>query len=172
MEHPEVYERLAAEVVTVVGERTPSATDLSSLAYARMVFEESLRMYPPAWILGRRAIRDDSIGGVRIGAGSVVAISPFMLHRHPGFWDDAERFDPERFASARAASRAPFSYLPFGGGPRLCIGHAMALVEAQLVIASLVQRYRFSLPEGHVVEPERLFILRPRGGLPALVRSA
>ncbi len=172
MQHPEAYERLATEVATVLGERAPSATDLSSLPYARMVFEESLRLYPPAWILGRRAIRDDTIGGVPIGAGSVVAISPFMLHRHPAFWVDAERFDPERFASSRAASRAPFSYLPFGGGPRLCIGHAMALVEAQLVIASLVQRYRYSLPAGHVVEPERLFILRPRGGLPALVRRA
>jgi cytochrome P450 len=172
MEHPAAYERLATEVAATVGERTPSASDLTSLGYARMVFEESLRLYPPAWILGRRAMRDDTVGGVRIGAGSVVAISPFMLHRHPGFWDDAERFDPERFASSRAASRAPFSYLPFGGGPRLCIGHAMALVEAQLVIASLVQRHRFSLPAGHVVEPERLFILRPRGGLPAFVRRA
>lgn len=172
MEHPWAYERLAAEASGVLGSRLPAASDLSSLGYTRMVFEESLRLYPPAWILGRRAINDDTIGGVRIAAGSVVAISPFMLHRHPGFWDDAERFDPERFASSRAAARTPFSYLPFGGGPRLCIGHAMALVEAQLVIATLVQRYRFELPAGHIVEPERLFILRPRGGLPALVRPA
>jgi cytochrome P450 len=172
MEHPWAMDRLQAEVTNVLGGRLPRASDLSGLSYTRMVFEESLRLYPPAWILGRRAIADDTIGEVRIPAGSVVAISPFMLHRHPGFWEDAERFDPERFVSSRAASRSPFSYLPFGGGPRLCIGHAMALVEAQLVIATIAQRYRFELPPGHVVEPERLFILRPRGGLPARARRA
>jgi cytochrome P450 len=172
MEHPAAMDRMRAEAAEIVGDRLPRASDLPSLAYTRMVFEEALRLYPPAWILGRRAIGDDVIGGVSIPAGSVVAISPFMLHRHPSFWEDPERFDPERFADTRAAGRRPFSYLPFGGGPRLCIGHAMALVEAQLVLATIAGRYRFELPAGHIVEPERLFILRPRGGLPALVRNA
>ncbi len=168
MEHPWAMDRLRAEVASVVGDRLPRASDLPALGYTRMVFEEALRLYPPAWILGRRAIRDDVIGGQAIPAGSVVAICPYLLHRHEDFWDDPDRFDPARFATARAAARSPFSYLPFGGGPRMCIGHAMAMVEAQLVIATIAPRYRFEGAPGHVVEPERLFILRPKGGLPVL----
>jgi cytochrome P450 len=172
MQHPEVAERLHREVTATVGSRLPTAADLPRLAFARMIFEEALRMYPPAWILGRRALVDDEIGGRRIAAGSVVAVSPYLLHRNTAFWDEPERFDPDRFLPERTARRRPFTYLPFGGGPRLCIGHAMAMVEAQLAIATIAGRYRFELPPGHVVEPERLFVLRPRGGLPALVRTA
>jgi cytochrome P450 len=172
MQHPDVAERLHREVVATVGSRLPTAADLPRLSFARMIFEEALRMYPPAWILGRRALVDDEIGGRRIPAGSVVAVSPYLLHRNTAFWEDPERFDPDRFTPARTAGRLPFTYLPFGGGPRLCIGHAMAMVEAQLAIATIAGRYRFQLPPGHVVEPERLFILRPRGGLQALVRTA
>jgi cytochrome P450 len=172
MQHPEVAERLHRELVATVGGRLPTAADLPRLSFARMIFEEALRMYPPAWILGRRALVDDEIGGRRIPKGSVVAVSPYLLHRNTAFWEEPERFDPERFTAARTAGRRPFTYLPFGGGPRLCIGHAMAMVEAQLAIATIAARYRFELPPGQVVEAERLFVLRPRGGLPALVRTA
>jgi cytochrome P450 len=174
MANPWAMDLLQAETRDVLdgGRRLPEARDLAALRYTRMVFEESLRMYPPAWILGRRALADDVIGGQAIPAGTVVAISPYLLHRHPAFWVDPERFDPERFSPDRSASRKPFSYLPFGGGPRLCIGHTMAMVEAQLAIATIASRYRFEAAPGHVVEPERLFVLRPRGGVPALVRRA
>jgi cytochrome P450 len=174
MANPWAFDRLQAEVREVLdgGRRLPTAADLVSLRYTRMVFEESLRVYPPAWIIGRRALADDMLGDHPIPKGSVVAISPYLLHRHPDFWDDPERFDPERFAPNRDATRRLFSYIPFGVGPRLCIGHVMAMVEAQLVLAVVASRFRFEPVPGHVVEPERLFILRPRGGVPALVRRA
>ncbi len=171
MANPWAMDALQAEVTEVLDGRPPTAADLPALRTTRMVFEESLRMYPPAWIIGRRALVDDVIGGHQIDAGSVVAISPYLLHRHPTFWEEPERFDPERFSAERSAARKPFSYLPFGGGPRKCIGHGMAMIEAQLAIAVIASRYRFELAPGHVVEPERLFVLRPRGGLPALVRE-
>jgi cytochrome P450 len=169
MANPSAQDAVHGEVKDVLGSRPPAATDLAMLRTTRMVFEESLRMYPPAWIIGRRALGDDELAGHTIRAGSVVAISPYLLHRNTAFWDDPERFDPGRFSPERSAGRRPFAYLPFGGGPRKCIGHGMAMIEAQLAIAVIAARYRFELPPGHVVEPERLFVLRPRGGLPALV---
>ena len=174
MANPWAFDKLQAELRAVLdgGRRLPGAADLPALRYTRMVFEESLRMYPPAWIIGRRALADDMLGDYPIPKGSVVAISPYLLHRHPDFWEDPERFDPERFSPTREAGRRTYSYLPFGGGPRMCIGHVMALVEAQLAIAVAASRFRFEPLPGHVVEPERLFVLRPRGGVPALVRRA
>jgi hypothetical protein len=111
MANPWAMDLLQAETRDVLdgGRRLPEARDLAVLRYTRMVFEESLRMYPPAWILGRRALADDVIGGQAIPAGTVVAISPYLLHRHPAFWVDPERFDPERFSPDRSASRKPFS---------------------------------------------------------------
>ena len=173
MANPWAMDRLQAETQEVLdGGRLPAARDLGASPYTRMVFEESLRMYPPAWILGRRALADDMIGGEPIPAGTVVAISPYLLHRHPGFWEDAERFDPERLLPGRNASRKPFSYLPFGGGPRLCIGHTMAMVEAQLAIATIAP--------GTGSRPRRTTWWSPNASsssglaerLPALVRRA
>jgi cytochrome P450 len=167
--HPWAMRELQAELDAVLGGRCPLVADLPLIPYARMVFEESLRLYPPAWILGRRALSADVIGGRQIPAGSVVAISPYLLHRHPEFWPDPDRFDPTRFAPESAAVRRPFSFLPFGGGPRVCIGRALAMTEAQLVIATIASRFRFELLAGYAAEPERLFVLRPRGGVPVLV---
>jgi cytochrome P450 len=136
-----------------------------------MVLEESMRLYPPAWILGRRALSDDRLGDHVIPAGSVVAISPYLMHRHPGHWEDPDRFDPERFTKERSVGRKPFAYFPFGGGPRLCIGHNFAMLEAQLIIATVAQRFTSRLLPGHEVAPERLFVLRPRGGLPMVLQA-
>jgi len=160
---------LRAELGAVLSGRVPTVVDLPLLPYNRMVLEESMRLYPPAWILGRRAIQDDLLGERVIPAGSVVAICPAVTHRHPAHWEDPERFDPERFTKERSVGRKPFAYFPFGGGPRLCIGHNFAMLEAQLVIATVAQRFNPRLPLGHVVEPQRLFVLRPRGGLPMLL---
>jgi len=163
---------LRAELASVLAGRVPTVQDLSLLPYNRMVLEETMRLYPPAWILGRRALADDRLGDQTIPAGSVVAISPALTHRHPKHWDDPERFDPERFTKERSTGRKPFAYFPFGGGPRLCIGHNFAMLEAQLIIATVAQRYAPRLLPGHMVEAERLFVLRPRGGLPMTLERA
>jgi cytochrome P450 len=170
-QNPGSAARLRAELAAVLGGRVPTVADLPLLPYNRMVLEEAMRLYPPAWILGRRALADDDLGGHAIPAGSVVAISPYLMHRQPDHWDDPEAFDPERFTKERSAGRKPFAYFPFGGGPRLCIGHNFAMLEAQLIVATVAQRFELHLVPGHRVEPERLFVLRPRGGLPMLLEE-
>jgi len=168
-QHPEVLANVRAELAAVLGGREPRFRDLEALSYTRRTLDESLRLYPPAWILGRRALGEDRLGDVSIPAGSVLALSPYVTHRNPRYWPEPERFDPERMRESRAARRRPFAYFPFGGGPRLCIGHNMALLEAQLIIGTVAQRFDLRLAEGHTVVPERLFVLRPRGGLPMTV---
>jgi cytochrome P450 len=171
-ENPGPAAALRAELRAVLGGRVPTVQDLPLLPYNRMVLEESMRLYPPAWILGRRAVADDMLGEHVIPAGSVVAISPYLMHRHPDHWEEPERFDPERFTKERSVGRKPFAYFPFGGGPRLCIGHNFAMLEAQLIIATVAQHYLPRLLPGHTGEPQRLFVLRPRGGLPMTLGSS
>jgi cytochrome P450 len=168
--HPEAASRLRAELSAVLGGRTPTIEDLPALAYTRMVIEESMRLYPPAWATSRNAVEDDAIGGYRIPKGSLVLLSPWVTHRHPGVWDAPERFDPERFTPERVAARPRFAYFPFGGGPHLCIGNTFAMTEAALVLATVAQRYDLELVPGHRVEPEPMVTLRPRGGLPMWAR--
>ena len=163
--HPEVAERLQAELATALAGRTPTIDDLPALPYTRMVIDEALRLYPPAWAIMRRAIDDDELGPYHIPARTNVFISPWAIHRHPGYWEQPEVFDPERFSPARAAGRPHFAYLPFGGGPRLCIGNTFALTEAQLILATIAQRYELGLRPEQQVEPLPLITLRPRGGL-------
>jgi cytochrome P450 len=165
-QHPEVKANVRAELGAVLGGRAPQFRDLGALTYTRRVLDESLRLYPPAWIMGRRALGEDRLGDVTIPEGSVLALSPYITHRNPAYWDDPERFDPDRMREVKASVRKPFAYFPFGGGPRLCIGHNMAMLEAQLIIGTIAQRFDMRLVEGHQVVPERLFVLRPRGGLP------
>lgn len=126
-----------------------------------MVFEETLRLYPPAWILGRKALADDEVGDYIIPANSVVAISPYVMHRHPGYWDDPEAFDPERFSPEQSARRHRFAYFPFGAGPRQCIGNNLALLEAQLIISMVARAHTLRLMPGQDIKPEPIFILRP-----------
>ena len=166
-EHPEVEQALHRELDQVLQGRAPTVADLPALPYTRMVIEEAMRLYPPAWILtGRQVIADDQVGGYTIPAGSIVFISPYATHRDPRFWPDPERFDPSRFAPERAAERPRFAYLPFGGGPRKCIGAEFAMTEAQLILAAVAQRCRLRLKPGWAVEPDPIFTLRVRGGLP------
>jgi cytochrome P450 len=168
--HPEVNANVRAELAAVLGGREPQFRDLGALSLTRRTLDESLRLYPPAWIMGRRALGDDRLGDVDIPEGSVLALSPYITHRNPAYWDDPERFDPDRMRETKASLRKPFAYFPFGGGPRLCIGHNMAMLEAQLIIGTIAQRFDMRLVEGHQVVPERLFVLRPRGGLPMTIR--
>lgn len=163
--HPAVARRLQTELVAVLGGRRPTVDDLPNLTYTRMVLEETLRLYPPAWITSRNVLAADTIGGYRIPARTTVFLSPYTMHRHPAFWENPEGFDPERFTSERSAARPRFAYFPFGGGPRMCIGNNFALMEMQLILATVAQHYQLQLVPGHPVEPEPLITLRPRQGI-------
>ena len=164
-QNQEAEERLHREIASVIGERAPNALDLPQLTYTRMVIEESMRLYPPAWAISRNAIGEDEIGGYRVARKTNIIICSFVTHRHPAFWEEPERFDPERFSPERSEGRPNFAYLPFGGGPRICIGNGFAMTEAQLVVATMAQRYRLRLAPGHPVELHPLITLRPRHGM-------
>jgi cytochrome P450 len=164
-QHPAVEAKLHAELATVLGRRTPGSEDLANLRYTRMVIDESMRLYPPAHTTARQPLVADEILGHRIPAGAEVLIVPWLLHRKPSLWEHPDRFEPERFAPEHAASRPRFAYIPFGAGPRICIGAAFAMTEATLILATIAQRYRLRLKPGHPVEPQGLITLRPRYGL-------
>jgi cytochrome P450 len=169
-QHPTVRERMEAEVDEVVGNgRLPTPADLENLPFTRRVFAEALRLYPPAWLITRRAIADDPVptaeGEHTIAAGSLLILSPYVAHRHPEFWPNPLGFDPDRFAPDAAGERPRFAYIPFGGGPRLCIGDRFALMEAPLIMTAVTQRYRLNLVPGHPVIIDPLVTLRPRRGL-------
>jgi cytochrome P450 len=163
--HPHVEERLHAELESALGGRTATFENLPDLPYTLMVFQEAMRLYPPAWMLSRTAIEDDVIGGHVIPAGSEALLLTYLTHRDPRYWEAPDEFDPERFSPERSAARPRFSYFPFGGGPRQCIGNGFALMEAQLIIATVAQKYRLRLTDQATIEPEPAVTLRPRGGL-------
>ena len=171
-QNPAAADKLHQEVVGVLGRRAPDGLDLPQLPYTRMVVEESMRLYPPAWAISRNAIGDDEIGGYHVRRKTNLIICSFITHRHPEFWEEPERFDPERFSPARSEGRPNFAYLPFGGGPRICIGNSFAMTEAQLVVATVAQRYRLRLVPGHPVELHPLVTLRPRHGMRMTVHRA
>jgi cytochrome P450 len=164
-QHPAVEAKLHAELEAVLGGRTPRHEQLGQLPYTRMVIEEAMRLYPPAHTLSRAAMGEDEVLGRRIPKGAQIMIVPWLLHRNPRLWPDPERFDPERFAPDRTASRHRFAYIPFGAGPRICIGAAFAMAEAMLILATVAQRYRLRLKPGFPVEPQGLITLRPRHGM-------
>jgi cytochrome P450 len=168
-QHPEAEQRVRDEVAGVLDGRVPTAEDLPGLAYTRRVIEESLRLYPTVYALGRDAKDDDEIGGFRIPARSMLLLSPYVTHRHPEFWPDPEAFDPDRFLPERSADRPRFAWFPFLGGPHQCIGQEFAMMEAILVVAMLAQSFRLRLAPGARVEPRAMLSLRPRFGLPMIV---
>jgi steroid delta-isomerase-like uncharacterized protein len=164
--YPNVAARLLEEQRSCLDERSATASDLHSLPWTRAVIHEALRLYPPVWSLARTSLADDEVLGYKVPAGAMVTISPYLLHRHPANWDRAEDFRPERFLgdAADSASQAG-RYLPFGHGPRQCIGKHFALLELPLVLATIHPRQAMSCPPGPLPEPEALVTLRPRGGL-------
>lgn len=154
---------LRRQIASVVGDGPWTLDHLAELPYLTAVIKETLRLYPPAWIIGRRALRPDRIGDAEVPAGSVVAISPYVLHRHPDHWTEPETFDPERFMNGAAEhKRHPFSYIPFGAGPRTCIGVNFALAEAPLIVGQLIQRFDLTLAGDGDAQPLGLFVLQPR----------
>jgi cytochrome P450 len=167
-QHPDAQDRLAAELDALPTDDRPGWGSLPALPYTRAVVDEALRLYPPAWVITRRALDDDVVDGLAIPAGTLVVLSPWLLHRRGKSWPDPLRFDPERFLAAGAGRRpGRGDYLPFGAGPRLCIGRDVALVQAVLILAALLRGRRVERPDGDApVRVDALVTLRPRGGLP------
>jgi cytochrome P450 len=168
-QHPTAEAKLHAELDRVLGGRPPRHADLAALPFTRMVIDEAMRLYPPAHTLSRTAMAEDVVLGRRIPKGSTILIVPWLLHRNPRLWERPERFEPQRFAPERAQSRHRFAYIPFGAGPRICIGAAFALAEGCLILATLAQHYRLALKPGFPVEPQGLITLRPRHGMRMLL---
>jgi cytochrome P450 len=168
--HPEIERRVVAEIREVCGDRPPCFEDLKALEYTGRVIDESMRLYPPAWLFERQPLVDVELDGYDIPAHTLVAIVPWTLHRHPRYWDNPEGFDPDRFLPERVAERPRYTYLPFGGGPRQCIGVNFALYEAKLVLATLMQRFSPALVPGQDLRPEASVTLRPRHGLQMWLR--
>jgi cytochrome P450 len=168
--HSEVRARLDAELTEVLQGGRPTAGDYPRLRYTRAIVEETLRLYPPAYLFNRRAEGDDVVSGHRVRRGGSIIISPLILHRHPAYWPEPDRFHPERFLDAEAEKVRPrFAYLPFSGGPRQCIGNGFALLEAVLVLATLAQQFRPELV-GPFPDMEFRVICRPSGDVPMALR--
>jgi cytochrome P450 len=170
-QHPGAAHSIEEEVDREIGSARPTFAHIERLTFTRRVLEESLRLYPPAWGFSRRALGDDEIGGYRIPKGSLVFLIPFVVHRRPKLWPDPDRFDPGRFAPEHESTRPRFAYIPFGGGPRGCIGNQFAMLEAQLIVATIAQRYRIELVPDQDIRPEPLITLRPAPGIRAILRQ-
>jgi len=164
-QHSWATQRLREEVRQRLNGRLPASSDLAELPYLRQVLNESLRLFPPAWIIGRRALADDTICGYHVPSGTVIAICIYTLHRHASFWEEPERYDPDRFTPERVAAQEHYAYIPFSTGPRQCIGNGFALLEASLILACVAQRFELRLIPGIEVKPQALFVLRPNRDL-------
>jgi len=163
--HPWALQRVEEEVAAVLQGRVPTAEDLPNLRYCRMVIEEAMRLYPSVWAIPRQSVDEDVISGYHIPAQSTVLIIPYITHRNRRYWKEPERFDPERFSPDQSAGRPKYAYFPFGGGPRLCLGMHFAIMEAQVALAMVTQRYRLRLVPGHPVAPSPSITLRTKHGL-------
>jgi cytochrome P450 len=170
-ENPSVARRLQDEVDCLPKNRPLGFADLAALPYAKRVFEETLRLYPPAHTLSRRSVAEDYIGGVRVPPNSLVSISTYVTHRNPDLWPDPGRFDPERFTPERSVGRHRFAYIPFGGGPRICIGMPFAIAEAQIILATLARSFNIRLLPDRPVQPVGMITLRAKGGIWATVEK-
>ncbi|TMV62945.1 cytochrome P450, partial [Thioclava sp. BHET1] len=160
---PAVQERARTEAQSILGPRAAMAEDVARLPYIRQIIDETLRLYPPAAFLSRTAQADDQLCGREIRAGDTVMLPIYALHRNDRLWPDPHRFDPDRFADAKQIDR--FAYLPFGDGPRICIGASFAIQEAVIILATLLARFRFTAVPGRDPKPVLILTLRPEGGV-------
>ena len=164
-QNPEAERRLHEEIDRVLNGRVPGFDDLPELRYTEMVLAESMRLFPPVWAIGRKSIEAFEMGGYEIPAKSVLIVSQWVTHHDRRWYDDPARFDPERWRPEARESRPKFSYFPFGGGTRVCIGERFAWMEGTLLLAAIAQRWRFRLAPGHRVETWPLITLRTRHGM-------
>ncbi len=171
--HPTATQRLSEEVDELFGvgdaRRAPTWEDYARLTWTRQVVEETLRLFPPAWVITRRALEDDVLAGVPIPRGALVIMCPYSIHRRPDAWPDPERFDPDRFGSDRRGAIQRDAYVPFGTGPRLCIGREFALLEATLLLARISQRYTLRPARSGPARRDALVTIRPHGGQPMIL---
>ncbi|MEZ4251820.1 MAG: cytochrome P450 [Polyangiales bacterium] len=169
--HPEVLRKVEAEVDREVGDGPLDAATLGRLTYVEQVVKEAMRLYPPAWIIERDALEDDVLpSGAKLPKGQTVAVCTYALHRNPRLWESPEGFDPDRFSPERSAGRSKFAYLPFGAGPRVCLGGHFALLEAKLLVAAVARRHRLDLVAGHPIGLDAGVTLRPAHGMRMHVR--
>ena len=163
---------MVEEVKRVCQQNEPGLGDLDDLKYTRMVFDESLRLYPPTWIYVRMAEDDDVLpSGTQIRAGDKIYLCQYIVHRNPNYYSDPHQFNPENFNDAAIASRPKFSFFPFGGGPRVCIGEPLARMESMLVLASLSRQFKLRCVDPNAVQLHPGITLRPKGGLLMSVES-
>jgi cytochrome P450 len=162
---PEVEERLHRELDEVLGGRNPGPSDLLRLEFTRRVLSESLRLYPPAWTMGRSVVADLPLGGYVVPAGATVLLSQYVIHHDPRWYPDPWRFDPDRWEPAAVAARPKYSFFPFGAGPRMCIGEDFAWMEGMLVLATIAGRWRFRLVPGQRIALSPRITLRPKHGM-------
>ncbi|MCC6616761.1 MAG: cytochrome P450 [Anaerolineae bacterium] len=170
-QHPEVEAKLHEELATVLNGRTPTLDDLPKLKYTEMVLKESMRLYPPAWGTTREVIAPTQLGEYALNKGDTVFINIYGMQRDERFFTSALTFDPERFSPEREKSIPRHAYIPFGNGPRVCVGNAFAMMEAKLVLATVAQHFRLELAPGQIVQPQRMFTLRPKYGMDMVVRA-
>ena len=163
--HPRHILEIRDEIAAVVGDDAVEFRNLHQLEGTMRVVDEALRIYPPFWMIDRIALEDDEASGVHIPAGTLVIPYIYGTHRNPAHWQDAESFDPRRFDSERRKSRHPFAYIPFGGGPRICIGNNMAVMQMLMIIVAVVRQYDFTLTKGDAVAIQPMMLLRPRGAV-------
>jgi cytochrome P450 len=164
-QYPEVEKELWSELRVVLNGRSPGTQDLCRLRYTERVVKEAMRLYPPAWAIVRNSLKDCEIGGYRVPAGATLVMSQWVMHRDPRYYDEPERFQPERWLDGRAKAAPKFAYFPFGGGPRTCIGASFAAMEAVLVLATIAQRYQIRIAPDDPVEVLPTITLRPRHGI-------
>ncbi len=165
VKHPEIVTKMRAEIKAVCGDELPGFQNIRQLTYIRQVIDEGLRLYPPVWGVSRTAISDDEYRGVKIGKNDIVFCIIYNAHHREDLYKDAKTFNPDRFEAAKVKEMPKMSYLPFGGGPRLCIGNMFALMEMQLILVGLFQRFDFDLIKDQDIDMEPLITLRPRYGI-------
>lgn len=158
--HPEEQERLRAELLAATGGRPPTVADLPALPRLKAVISETLRLYPPVWMFDRRATGPDDLGGTPVKSGDLVIFVPYAIHRLPDLWVEPEAFRPERFEPGREEQKNKFAYLPFGAGPRICLGASFAMIESQIIMGTLLWRFRARLADPDPVLPEPRVTLR------------
>lgn len=165
-QHPQIEAALLNEIQTVAGDTPPGLDHLPDLRYTEMVIKEGMRLFPPVWSFARQATEDVPLDDYRVLTGEIVFIAPYALHRDPRWFPEPERFDPQRFNDTSAEQIPRYAYVPFAAGPRVCIGNNFAMMEAKIILASIVQRYHLTLKAGYTPVPEPLVTLRPKEGMP------
>lgn len=171
-QHPEVEQRMRDEIAAAIGDKPPQLQDLPKLRYITAVFEEVLRLYPPAWVLSRKAKEQDKLGPYDVPAGTIMMMMQPVVHKHPAFWEEPEKFMPERFLPENVGKRPRLAYFPFGAGQRLCIGSNMALMQSTVALTMMLQRFKVNVVPGQTVVPDPVVTLRSRDGLRVSVSPA